>query len=103
MLSIDVIFCIPLGFCIILKGVYELWTIPSDNFVYRGTKKIVTSMQDVENENSKLCGSFKSMFGNIGTTYHLWRHENFDEGQALRTLWISNENSNSFLMPKISI
>ena len=74
-------------------GVYELWTIPSDNFVYRGTKKIVTSMEDVENDKSILCGSFKSMFGNIGTTYHLWRHENFDEGQALRTLWISNENS----------
>ena len=34
------------------------------------------------------------MFGNIGTTYHLWRHENFDEAQALRTMWISNQASN---------
>ena len=74
-------------------GVYELWTMPSNNLIYRGTKKIVTSMEDVENTSSILCGSFKSMFGNIGTTYHLWRHENFDEAQNLRTMWISNQES----------
>ena len=51
-------------------------------------------MEDVENKSSILCGSFKTMFGNIGTTYHLWRHENFDEAQALRTIWISNQASN---------
>ena len=67
---------------------------PSNNFVYRGTKKIISTMEDVENKSSILCGSFKTMFGNIGTTYHLWRHENFDEAQALRTMWISNQASN---------
>ena len=51
-------------------------------------------MEDVENKSSILCGSFKTMFGNIGTTYHLWRHENFDEAQELRTMWISNQASN---------
>ena len=25
---------------------------------------------------------------------NLWRHENFDEAQALRTMWISNQASN---------
>ena len=67
---------------------------PSNNLVYRGTKKIISTMEDVENKSSTLCGSFKTMFGNIGTTYHLWRHENFDEAQALRTMWISNQASN---------
>jgi len=73
------------------QGVYELWSMPSNNLVYRGTKKIISTMEDVENKSSTLCGSFKTMFGNIGTTYHLWRHENFDEAQALRTMWISNQ------------
>jgi hypothetical protein len=67
---------------------------PSNNFVYRGTKKIISTMEDVENKSSILCGSFKTMFGNIGTTYHLWRHEKFDDAQALRTMWISNQASN---------
>ena len=63
----------------------------SKNFVGRGTKDIKSSLEKVQNEESILCGSFRSTFSNLGSTYFLWRHANFDAAETLRMIWLSNQ------------
>ena len=63
----------------------------SKNFVGRGTKDIKSSLEKVQNEGSILCGSFRSTFSNLGSTYFLWRHANFDAAETLRMIWLSNQ------------
>lgn len=65
----------------------------SQNYVYRGVKELLNSLENQETEGSKLCGAFKGTFGSIGTTYFLWQHPNFDEAQKLRTIWVSNQST----------
>ena len=74
-------------------GVYELWTMTSQNYVHRGIKQIKDSMETCETEDSVLCGCFKSTFGPIGSSYYLWRHKNFDQASDLRLQWLSNSGT----------
>ena len=65
----------------------------SKNFVGRGTKDIKSSLEKIQNEESILCGSFRSTFSNLGSTYFLWRHANFDAAETLRMIWLSNQGT----------
>ena len=77
----------------VLQGVYELWRFSSANFVKRGVKKLLATLEGVEDEQSLLCGAFKGTFGPVGATYCLWRHENFDDALTLRSRWLSNKGT----------
>ena len=85
----------------VILGVYELWSMQSKNFVGRGTKDIKSSLEKVQNEESILCGSFRSTFSNLGSTYFLWRHANFDAAETLRMIWLSNQGMYTTLLFKI--
>ena len=65
----------------------------SQNYVHRGIKQLLNSLEDQETETSKLCGAFKGTFGSLGSTYFLWQHSNFDAALKLRTIWLSNQST----------
>ena len=75
------------------QGVYELWSMTTENYVHRGVKELKSSLEGSIDGNGKsiLCGSFRSTLGPQGNVYFLMRHENFDEAIDFRTQWLSNK------------
>ena len=72
-------------------GVYELWSIATENYVHRGVKELKTSLERNVDGKTVLCGSFRSTLGPQGNVYFLLRHENFDDAIDFRTQWLSKQ------------
>ena len=74
-------------------GVYELWSMTTENYVHRGVKELKNSLEGSIDGTGKsiLCGSFRSTVGPQGNVYFLMRHENFDDAVDFRTQWLSNK------------
>ena len=69
---------------------YELWLFigqPGNDVDFK--EKTSNALQDTSKKLpfSKLCGAFKSEFGNSNSTVVIWQHESFDQTKSLRKEW----------------
>ena len=69
---------------------YELWMFidnPGNDVDFK--ERTSNALQDTNKKlsSSKLCGAFRSEFGNSKSTVVIWQHESFDQTKSLRKEW----------------
>ena len=72
-------------------GTYELWQLngAGDNDDWKTSLlEVATSLQG---DGTTLCGAFSSVFGPMGSTVLIWRHQDLDKAPALQQQLLQSE------------
>jgi len=83
-------------------GTYELWQfcVPGDNENWNPSLlDLATSLQE---DGTTLCGAFSSVFGSMGSTVVIWRHQDLDRAPALQQQLLHSEKGQQLFSNVIS-
>jgi len=83
-------------------GTYELWQfcVPGDNQNWNASLLDLTS--SLQDDGTTLCGAFSSVFGPMGSTVLIWRHQDLDKAPALQQQLLHSEKGKQLFKNVIS-